>query len=445
MGNNEIELIDPKSLKEHPFSTSIYGRDNQDDITISIKEHGILMPLVIQGDVVISGHRRLRAALDIGIESVPCIRQQYASLMQEQEAILEHNRYRLKTGLQVYREGMALEEIERSKAKQRQIRGGKRKVVQDLGQPREKRKTRYRIAKSIGLGSGEQWRKLDYIAHNNPELLEQIGSPGLTVNKAYGIAKQLEKRKNLLKMIPAEEANGSVVMRYGSFEKLSSEIPDNSVELILTNPAFTTACIDKWEVLSSVASRVLVDGGFLITYISKFFFVDNASAMAQHLNYFWMISFTLPSSRRRIGQPQNVFTYWMPILIFSKGEPKAKAFRGWQDFFLDKSPQRFNRWSCIPSARYLVSIFSSPGATVLDPFAHTGELLIAALLEGRHAYGYESNPDHYNIAMQRLFKEGNTSKLICPRQNCHGRLFREDDEIYCIQCGYRAGVRSYHH
>ena len=88
MGNNEIELIDPKSLKEHPFSTSIYGRDNQDDITISIKEHGILMPLVIQGDVVISGHRRLRAALDIGIESVPCIRQQYTSLMQEQEAIL---------------------------------------------------------------------------------------------------------------------------------------------------------------------------------------------------------------------------------------------------------------------------------------------------------------------------------------------------------------------
>ena len=445
MGNSEIELIDPKRLKEHPFSTNIYGRDNQEDITISIKEHGILMPLVIQGDVVISGHRRLRAALDIGIEAVPCIRQQYASLMQEQEAILEHNRYRLKNGLQLYREGMALKEIERLKARQRQIRGGRRKVRQDLGQSREERKTRYRIAKSIGLGSGEQWRKLDYIAQNNPELLEQIGSPGLTVNKAYGIAKQLERRKNLLENIPAGEVNGSVVMRYGSFEKLSSEIPDNSVELILTNPAFTTACIDKWEGLSSVASRVLVDGGFLISYISKLFFLENASAMTKHLNYFWMIAFTLPSSRRRLGQPHNVFTYWIPILIFSKGEPRTKAFKGWQDFLLDKSPQRFNRWSCIPSARYLVSIFSSPGATVLDPFAHTGEFLIAALLEGRHAYGYESNPDHYNIAMQRLFKEGSMSKLICPRQNCSGRLFKDDDEIYCIQCGYRVGERSYRH
>ena len=445
MNNNQIELIDPKTLREHPFSISVYGKDNQDDITMSIKEHGILIPLVIQGDVVISGHRRLRAALDIGIESVPCIRQQYESITQEREAILEHNRYRLKTGLQLYREGEALEEIERSKAKQRQIRGGKRKVAQDLGQSREKRKTRYRIARSIGLGSGEQWRKLDYIAHNSPELLEQIGSPGISVNKAYALAKQLEKRKNLLEMIPAEEANGSVVMRYGSFQKLSSEIPDNSIELILTNPAFTTSCIDRWEDLSLVASRVLVDGGFLITYISKFFFLENASAMTKHLNYFWMIALTMPSSRRRLGQPQNVFTYWMPILIFSKGEPRAKAFKGWQDFLLDKSPQRFNRWSCIPSARYLVSIFSSPGATVLDPFAHTGEFLIAALLEGRHAYGYESNPDHYNIAMQRLFKEGSMSKLLCPRENCHGRLFKEDDEIYCIQCGYRAGTRSYHH
>ena len=78
------------------------------------------------------------------------------------------------------------------------------------------------IAKSMGLGTGEQWRKIDYIAHNNPELLEQIGSPGLTVNKAYGIAKQLEKRKNLLKMIPAEGTDGSAIIRYGFFERLSN-------------------------------------------------------------------------------------------------------------------------------------------------------------------------------------------------------------------------------
>ena len=112
--------------------------------------------------------------------------------------------------------------MELSKARQRQVRGCKRKVVQDLTQPHEKRKTLFCIAKSIGLGSGEQWRKLDYIAHNNPELLEQIGSPGLTVNKAYGIAKQLEKRKNLLKVIPAEGTDGSAIIRYGFFERLSN-------------------------------------------------------------------------------------------------------------------------------------------------------------------------------------------------------------------------------
>ena len=109
-----------------------------------------------------------------------------------------------------------------SKARQRQVRECKHKVVQDLAQPHERRKNLFCIAKSMGLGTGEQWRKLDYIAHNNPELLEQIGSPGLTVNKAYGIAKQLEKRKNLLKMIPAEGTDGSAIIRYGFFERLSN-------------------------------------------------------------------------------------------------------------------------------------------------------------------------------------------------------------------------------
>ncbi len=444
MNNDKIEFIDPKCLKEHPFSISIYGRDNQGDITGSIKEHGILVPLVIHGNDVISGHRRLRAALDIGLESVPCIHQQYASLTQEQEAILEYNRYRQKTVLQIYREGMALEKIERLKARQRQVRGGKHKVLQYLAQPSEKRKTRYLIAKAIGLGSGEQWRRLTFIARNNPQLMEQIGSSGLTINKAYEITKKNEIANNLPRTITVEREKGSAIMRFGSFEKLSCEIPDNSIEIILTNPAFKVSCIDRWKRLSSIGSRVLVDGGILITYVSKFFIVDAISALIQDLDYFWMIAFTLPSARRKIEEPQNVFTYWMPILIFTKGEPKTAALGDWKDLLLDKSKGKFNRLSCLPSARYLMRIFSSPNATVLDPFAHTGEFLIAATREGCHALGYEENADHYNIAVQRLFQEGNTLKLRCPRHNCHGSLFKEGDEVYCIQCGFRTSLTSFH-
>ena len=107
---------------------------------------------------------------------------------------------------------------------------------------------------------------------------------------------------------------------------------------------------------------------------------------------------------------------------------------------LEKSQQEFSIRSCVPSARYLIRTFSSPGATVLDPFAHTGEFLVVALGEGRNAYGYEANPDHYNIAAQRLVGEGGSATLICPRPDCQGRLFREDDEMYCIQCGYRTGL-----
>ncbi|GAI65948.1 unnamed protein product [marine sediment metagenome] len=55
-------------------------------------------------------------------------------------------------------------------------------------------------------------------------------------------------------------------------------------------------------------------------------------------------------------------------------------------------------------ARYFIKTFSAESATVLDPCAGTGTFLVAALLEGRNAYGYEQDPEHYQIALARISK-----------------------------------------
>ena len=72
--------LDPKRIKPNPFSLSIYGDPSAeiDDLMPSIREHGILVAMVVAPGPkpgtweVLSGHRRLACALALGLAEVPC-------------------------------------------------------------------------------------------------------------------------------------------------------------------------------------------------------------------------------------------------------------------------------------------------------------------------------------------------------------------------------------
>ena len=53
----------------------------------------------------------------------------------------------------------------------------------------------------------------------------------------------------------------------------------------------------------------------------------------------------------------------------------------------------------------LVSLFSDPGETILDPFAGSGTTGCAALRLGRHFVGAEMDPQYHAVAVERLTAE----------------------------------------
>ncbi len=64
--------------------------------------------------------------------------------------------------------------------------------------------------------------------------------------------------------------------------------------------------------------------------------------------------------------------------------------------------KRFHDWQqTIEPVRYLVTRFSRPGDTVLDPFAGSGTTALAALLEKRRAIAMEINPHHAETIRKR--------------------------------------------
>ena len=91
----EIVLKNPTSLHEHPRNQEFF-----DDITgskweefkTSIAQMGVMNPLIVTEDnTVISGWQRTRAALELGMENVPCIVRQFESEDEILRCLIETN------------------------------------------------------------------------------------------------------------------------------------------------------------------------------------------------------------------------------------------------------------------------------------------------------------------------------------------------------------------
>ena len=121
--------VSTNQLKPNRFSLSIYGDPPAeiDDLLPSIRENGILVPLVVvpaqeqASWEVISGHRRLACAQALGMTKVPCEVRYLVDETTLRQTILEYNRQRRKTFSQLMREADALEELWRPAAEARRL------------------------------------------------------------------------------------------------------------------------------------------------------------------------------------------------------------------------------------------------------------------------------------------------------------------------------------
>jgi len=177
-GTFEREYRSTNDLEPHPVNDTVYGdrMEPDDGLLASIEEHGIIEPVVIdpQPDAgedddratIISGHRRVEAAKQLGLERVPVRTSQFETDLERREHLIEFNRDRDKTFSQKMREAEELERIERERAQRRQ--GTRTDIVENPPRSEEESqfgssdtfgKTRDRVGKKADIGSGRTYEK----------------------------------------------------------------------------------------------------------------------------------------------------------------------------------------------------------------------------------------------------------------------------------------------
>jgi ParB-like chromosome segregation protein Spo0J len=172
---SQFTFRDPTSLHPHPLNKAVYGEEDvlDPEFLKSVQTYGILQPILVArlplldggvlGNFVLSGHRRLQAAVQLGLKEVP-VREQLvsdedplATLIAESQ-IIETNRQRIKTESQKDAEVMALLRIETQLAARRKVAGvavdpeeaGKavEKVAEKTGESADTVRKRAAIAKA---------------------------------------------------------------------------------------------------------------------------------------------------------------------------------------------------------------------------------------------------------------------------------------------------------
>lgn len=190
-------------------------------------------------------------------------------------------------------------------------------------------------------------------------------------------------------------------VKLGDLRSLMCELPDNSIDLVLTDPPYGKTFRPLWSDAAEQAARVLKPGGFFVSYSGNHGLPDVMHRVSQHLDYYWFAIVVHQSCPRR--NEVHVVNAAKPILVFNK-PPRLMP----QEWFLDVIAgggveKTLHPWQqALDESRRLVRTFSKPGDLVLDPFAGTGTSLLAARLEGRRSLGFEVNPRTFQVARDRI-------------------------------------------
>ena len=186
-------------------------------------------------------------------------------------------------------------------------------------------------------------------------------------------------------------------IRLGDFREVLADIPDGSVDLILTDPPYPAEFLPLWSDLAVFARRVLSPSGMLAAMSGQTHLPEVYRRLGEHLTYRWTMAY-LMSGAANVVHARRVSTMWKPVLIYGASDHRL------HDVATSKAADKeYHGWGQSESGMYdLLSLLADPGALVCDPFLGGGTTGVVATAYGCHFIGAELEADVYRTAAARL-------------------------------------------
>lgn len=186
----------------------------------------------------------------------------------------------------------------------------------------------------------------------------------------------------------------------GDFRKKCVEIPDGSVDAIITDPPYGQEFIELYGELAEIASKKMKPDGNCLVMTGQSHLPTVFSLMGQHLTYQWTIAYLSPGSSVQVFG-RHVKSNWKPVLWYTNG----KCFEEHVEDTVQssKADKQFHVWGQNVTAMIeIVKRFTYAGALVLDPFVGGGATAAACIASGRQFIGIDIDQEAINTTAERL-------------------------------------------
>jgi hypothetical protein len=163
-------------------------------------------------------------------------------------------------------------------------------------------------------------------------------------------------------------------VRLGDFREVLSDLPDESISLILTDPPYSQDSVALYRDLAIFAERKLVYGGSILAYSGQHNLPEVLRVFGEtSLRYWWTLAVTHSAGNQRMPG-KFVMIGWKPVIWYVKGERIKQEYV--RDVIKGDRPDKgidSHEWAQgANEAAYLIEQLTDQSDLICDPFAGSG-------------------------------------------------------------------------
>ena len=236
-------------------------------------------------------------------------------------------------------------------------------------------------------------------------------APGrlLALKDAEKLARKVEWERKYAAMEPVTAAAGERwELRQGDFADMLGEMEPESVDMVLTDPPYTTEFVSEWSRLSEACARVLKPGAVAVFYQGDVYLPEAMAQLSEHLSWVWHVAL-VQNGRDAKVHGTMVNNGHRDLLVLSKGayEPRRWLRDTINSPLAEQADTSWHPWQQAALApKYFMDILCPDGGLVVDPCCGSATFGVAALASQRRPrfLGIDVDPSTLAIAAERLIK-----------------------------------------